>query len=502
VAGAKTFATPEGEQTGAGESRRLAMNFVLLAAGECVSKLLTFAAFSYFARHVGPEAYGAVEFTIAVMVFFTLPADLGLGAYGAREIAKNVRKAHELFREIMGMRVLLACCSFVALLLFIAVIDKSAETKALMAIYGLTLFGGPALVQWFFQAHDLMQWVAAASIVRQLTFAGLMFSFFQSNGSAIEIGVIEVASVFTTALFCLAVVRWRLRLPILRPSFDQQLLVKHLREAVPIGLTELAWAFMWYFATVLLGLVFANESLGWFGASHRVTMALHTFVWLYFFNLLPSIARCVGQPKSQLIGLMNRSMRLAAWTGLFGAFSITLLSREVLTILYGPDFTGASTFLIILIWILPVAMLSGHYRYTLIAYGLQTQLLYCTAVAAAAAVLLGLTLTPILGATGAALALLFANVLNFALVYRSVRKHVVRIRIRRQIPYPAMAMILSAVTFYRLNGYLNVWLTYAISVTVFAAVMVVLQRRQLITLFRMIAAKRQGDRAVKESWAR
>ena len=38
-------------------------------------------------------------------------------------------------------------------------------------------------------------------------------------------------------------------------------------------------------------------------------MALHTFVWLYFFNLLPSISRCVGQPREYLQGLMSRSIR-------------------------------------------------------------------------------------------------------------------------------------------------------------------------------------------------
>lgn len=70
------------------EPLRLAANFLFLSAGEFGAKLLAFASFTYLARTLGPVSYGAIEFTLAVMVFFSLPADLGLGAYGAREIAR------------------------------------------------------------------------------------------------------------------------------------------------------------------------------------------------------------------------------------------------------------------------------------------------------------------------------------------------------------------------------------------------------------------------------
>ena len=79
------------------------------------------------------------------------------------------------------------------------------------------------------------------------------------------------------------------RVGLARSDFGRRL--NHLKEASPIGLTELAWAFMWYFCTVLLGLIFSDATLGWFGASPRALMALHSFVWLYFFNVLPSISR-------------------------------------------------------------------------------------------------------------------------------------------------------------------------------------------------------------------
>src|SRR5689334_1110911 len=67
----------------------LAFNFAVLAGGEFLAKLLTFAVFTFLARTLGPARYGNIEFTLAVMVFFTLVVDSGLSTYGAREIARD-----------------------------------------------------------------------------------------------------------------------------------------------------------------------------------------------------------------------------------------------------------------------------------------------------------------------------------------------------------------------------------------------------------------------------
>jgi O-antigen/teichoic acid export membrane protein len=104
-----------------GAPRRLAINFLFLSGGEITAKLLTFVCFSYLARMLGPASYGAVEFTLAVMVFFTLPVDLGLSWYGTREIAHNPSCAARLLHEITGLRLVLAVCSMAALAVPVAI---------------------------------------------------------------------------------------------------------------------------------------------------------------------------------------------------------------------------------------------------------------------------------------------------------------------------------------------------------------------------------------------
>src|SRR5260370_14474910 len=110
------------------ETRRwisLARNYAALIVGECIDKLFTFAAVTTIGRRLGPERYGQIEFTLALMVFFTLPVDLGLGAYGAREIAKNQEMSETLLHDIPALRLAQAGFCFLVLLVVAFAIHRT-----------------------------------------------------------------------------------------------------------------------------------------------------------------------------------------------------------------------------------------------------------------------------------------------------------------------------------------------------------------------------------------
>jgi O-antigen/teichoic acid export membrane protein len=470
------------------EPRRLAINFALLSGSEFTAKLLTFAAFSYLARALGPKDYGFLEFTLAVMVFFTIPVDMGLGIYGAREVALRPELARRLLREITGLRMALTLCSMLALAVFIVCLGKSADMKALLAFYGLSLLGTPFLLQWFFQAHDQMHWAGAASVTRQAVFTGLVLLTCRHGMPIARLGLIECASVAGAGIFCSLVIKRGMGFEWPRLELRVAHLLGHLKESTPIGLSELAWGFMWYFCTVLLGLFFSDQSLGWFGASHRTLLALHTFVYLYFFNLLPSISRSVALPRQAFLALMDGSIRLAAWAGLFAAAMLTVMAPELLGLIYGPAFRPAAGSFAILVWMLPVAMLSGHYRYTLVAYNHQRWALTYTAIAAVAAVALGFVLEPLYGGRGAACALLIANCLHFAMVYFGVRRLVSPIPLRSQVKAPLLCLALSMAVTLALYKW-NLWIAAAAGSVVYLTGLAVFDGARLVEFVRAMATR-------------
>ncbi len=418
--------------------RRLAANFVFLAGGECIAKVLTFATFVYLGRVLGPELYGRLEFVLATMVFFTLAVDFGLGIYAARELARHPDMAGQLLRDVMTLRLTYAGLSFIGLLI-VALCLPDADVRWLLITYGTSLFAAPGLLHWFFQGHDRMGWVALASVIRQSLLALLVFLFFRADTPLPYLGLFECLTVATVVVLYLVVLRGKFEgaTPRTLPHFAA--LADHFRKSAPIGLSELAWALLWYSSTVFLALLAGAAAVGEFGAAHRVVMALHTFVWLYFFNLLPSLSRSVVEPRQKLHALMDRSLSLTAWAGIGVALGVTLLSLELLTLAYGSQFVGAAPVLAVLVWVIPTALISGHYRYLLIAYRLQQLEFYCTALSALITVAGCVLLIPHFGAVGAAFALLAANVMNLGLAYVCVGRGIAWIPFHRQMILPIMA---------------------------------------------------------------
>ena len=294
-------------------------------------------------------------------------------------------------------------------------------------------------------------------------------------------------------LFCVWIVR---RNPTWRPpewKFDWPALLKHLREGAPIGLCDLAWAALWYFSTVLLGFMVTDQELGWFGAAHRASGAVHTFVWLYFFNLLPSISRCVGQPRESLLRLMGRSQTVVAWGGIFVALLLTVLSRQLLMLAYGDLYENAAAPFSVLIWVAPIALISGHYRYTLVAYNLQKWLLYWTALAALAGALAGPVLISRYGPLGAAVAALGANVIVLALCYETVRRRIAEIPFAARLVRPLLALAVSLPLFWA-PWDVNPWLRGALIAAIYLGLFVLFERDKLPELLRSLAGRETSQR--------
>src|SRR4029078_107810 len=121
---------------------------------------------------------------------------------------------------------------------------------------------------------------------------------------------------------------------------------------------------------------------------------------------------------------------------------------------------GAASILQILAWMLPVAMLSGHHRYILIAYGPQLWLLWYTIISAVVAIVCGFAFVPAFGAIGAAWALLAANTVLFALAYREVSRLVVRVPFLRDAAMPAAGLAVSLALFFVTR---NIWLVTGVA---------------------------------------
>jgi O-antigen/teichoic acid export membrane protein len=405
----------------------LARNFILLAAGEFAGKLFGFVAFAYLARVLGPEEFGQLEFALALIFFLTLFVDCGLSAYGAREIAKGEIALNRLTFHIIVLRCLFAAVGFIVLVVLVALLEKLSMLRTLLLLYGLTLFALPTLLPFVFQGRELMRYVATASVIRWSLFAAGVFLFIREPGGIWIVPLIEAGAIVCVSVFYVSV--FLHYFGSLRQGIDWRWLGVIWRQALPLGASELVWALKIFFATVLLGILLHGPEVGWFAAAHRVVISLHTFVWLYFFNLLPAIARSTKGPSEEVYRLIRISMQVTALGGALLAVAGTLFARPIITLVYGSQYHEAIPVFQVLIWLVPLALMSGHFRYLLIGYNRQDLEFLSAACGAALNVGLNILLTGSYGAQAGAWALIASEIAIWGLASFFVRVTITHIPI-------------------------------------------------------------------------
>lgn len=391
-----------------------AQNFLSLAGAEVISKIVTFAAFAYLARVAGPDGFGYIEFAGATLFCAWLLVEQGFASYGAREIAKAPQRTPELVAEIVLARLLFAVIAYAAIIAFALLSNHKLIVTQMLLIYGASLLFGPLLLQWVFQGHDRMWAVAAAQVIRQTVFAAIVFTFVRDAGRIWLAAVAEVAGAASAAVYCVWVYRRHFGVKRLRLTISSRLF----REGSVIGLSQIFWVVRIFGATIILGFIAPADDVGYFAGALRILVALHAFVWLYCFNLLPSMSRSWREDRKAFVELINRSTRVVAH--LAGATGLVwvVVAPLVMTSFYGPAFAPGVETLQWLAGVWVVAALSGHYRYGLIAAGRQN----VEAAAAALGALVAAVAIPFgysgFGLRGAAIGLLAAETTVWMIAWR------------------------------------------------------------------------------------
>jgi O-antigen/teichoic acid export membrane protein len=420
----------------------LVLNFVLLSGGEAASKILAFIAFAYLARLFGPDTYGDLEFALAVALFFNLVVEGGLGLLGTREIAKDKNAVNRLTFHIVILRCLLAVGAFLLLVLFAVVSNRSWQERHLLSLYGLSIFGTPGQLQWVFQGLDQMHWIAVASVLRWVIFAGAVFSYVSDPGQAWLVPMIELGAIACVAILNFAIFRYHLGH--FRQRFDLSFALYLLRQAMPIGLTQVMWGLKVYLPTIMLGLMVGGEAVGWFGAAHRIVIALHSFVWMYFVNLYPAISRCTQHPEGALQRLVGKSLQVTAWSAIFIGIIGTLLAKPLLNFVYGSQYDEATVAFQALIWLVAFTLMSSHYMYTLIAYNKQWLELLSAVLGALINIIVNYVLILHLGFVGAAFGVLVSEASIWALNYYFVQHYITSLPFLRYLIRPVIAGVAMA----------------------------------------------------------
>lgn len=463
---------------------QLLRDFMALSGGEVIAKIAGFAAFAYLSRVLGAEAYGATELAVALVTFASLIVDFGFGPIAAADLMRDPARAPSVAVWVPSARIGLAFLAYVVVVAASLALDLSSATRTLIWVFGLSLFLHPWIQNWLFQGMGLMTLVAPAQAIRMLVLVVGFVLFVRGPDGLWKVGAVEIGAVGAMVLYYLVAQRsqgigvgleWNA--PYLRSLFER---------ALPVSASQLLWAFNLYVPTVMVAALATGSEVAWFGSSLRIVVSLNTFVWLYFFNLYPTFVENAAEPYAKSSASMERSLRLTAWAGVFSGLLGAILAEPICRLAYGTEFAEAGRAFAILVWVLPISLLSGHARFSLIAYGHQRWELLSAAAGSLATVILCIALVPGLGAEGAAIAMVVAAIVVWLVAHRYAVRGVGPLLLITPVLRPSIAAGLSGLLIVRFLDQ-PIWLEGGVAFVVYIITTVLLDRSlrsDLAALFR------------------
>lgn len=381
----------------------LARGVSTLTAAEAVRVAVSAALAIYLARTLGASAFGQWTFALAVAGYPLALVEAGLTWIGTRDVAAHPESAASLVRRIVPLRLALAVAGALVVVVCAFTLTGPGTGRVVVIFAGASLLTMALTIDWVFYGLERRSIVAAANVLRVAVFAAAAFAIVRHESQVWAVPLLQAAG--ETAAAVLLWIAFVSSVPTDRPGAPVVGTRDLMAQAAPLTLAQFMRALTLWSAVTILGLRTTAAEVGQFGAAQRLTLLAGGFSTLYFYGYVPLASRAAQNGAAAIADLVRRSVRLTALATLPFAIAATVFADPIVRIVFGAAFAGAAPVLRIVVWTIPISVLGGHFRHTLIS--LKQTRVDAAAVAAGAIVTVAcnLALTSRFGLAGGAVSM-------------------------------------------------------------------------------------------------
>jgi O-antigen/teichoic acid export membrane protein len=371
-------------------------------------------------RTLGDVEFGKFSFALALGTIFETLMDFGLHQVTIRAVARDRTQAAALLHHTLGIKLIWGAVALAALAATATILRPEWDVRLACYLVGgsLVLRSYMLTIRGVLQGLERFGWdsvVVAADRAILLAFGALALG----AGTGLRGLAIAFVAARGTAL---ALAAWltHAQLGGVGIRFNRAIWRELQMMALPLGFFLVVLNLYSYVDGVMLGVMRGNVETGLYAAAYRTYEGM---------SYLPSIIASVLTPRlSDLFVSRRRDHRRVALTGLAASVILALLvaatayvlARPLLVLLFGGDFSGASSPFRILCVGLPLVFAIWVLHAIVISVNRETLLVKTALVGLAVNVSLNLYVIPRMGADGAALATVVGELVSMTILVGGV----------------------------------------------------------------------------------
>jgi O-antigen/teichoic acid export membrane protein len=399
--------------------RRALKNLVSLTAGSIVMRLLGFIVTAYLARILGVYGFGELGFASTIVLYFSVIIDQGFGTFGTREIARDREHIQRYVNSLFTMQFLLSLIAYGGMFLFVLWMNKPAEIKTLILLYGLQMFSGALGLNYVFRGIERMGFITVNIVLGQILYVIGIFLIVSNASQLVYVPLIYVISGFIGIMFMVVV--YVRRFGMLRFDFNFPFWKEILRQSLPMGITMILGELYLEFGIVWLGFAKGEHMVGLYIAAYKIVLIVSGLRKLYYDTTFPIASRFFKDSLKNLRALTLYSVLLSLMLTVPIAIIGTLFAGEITTFIYGGGFKGSIVVLQILLWSLIFDFVGQALINVLVSANRQKFLMMYVLVAATVNVAFNVLLIPAYDVVGAGVAKLVSTFAMLVMAYVGCR---------------------------------------------------------------------------------
>jgi O-antigen/teichoic acid export membrane protein len=454
--------------------RRTVGNAVSILTSDVVNRATTFVLYALIARYLGPFEFGQMSLALTLFYTFQVLAVAGLKTLITREVARNKTGADQYLVNGTLVVAMFSLFSITILWLFVRLMDYNTETASIILLLslGLVPYALSAICEAIFQAWERMHYIAYANMPVNIAKLSLAFVILSNGHGLYHLVILLLAChIAIVSIEWLMVLRY-ITIPRLRigPRFSLDIIRA---TGAFLGMDSIA-AITASFNFVLLSKMASETAVGLFSAASQLLVPANLFYQSVALSIFPVMCRHLDISFKSLKQISMNSIELLLAIALPASVSLFFLADAVLLLLYGKqDFLLASGVLRVMLWNLPLSALTSILGWGLVASLHEKTMLRIYAIDIIVSLGLCIILISRFGLMGAAIAALFAKIVDTYLHYIWSTRLLFTLALGRIIWKPLVASTFMAAHL-AMMGSKDIFLTIISAGVVYASILLAL----------------------------
>lgn len=323
-------------------SRRVVGNAASLISMQAVGYVLPLVTVPYLLRVLGPEHFGLIAFSQAVMAYFVALNDYGFNLSATRELAicrDDRRLKSELYFSVMAIKAGLCFISLLSLFAIVLFIPRFHANGAVFYASFLVVVGNMLFPAWFFQGIEKLYWISVINLAASAAFTAATFLVVRTSSDYVLAALVQSGGRLLAGILGVIILFVFENMEICRPTFPQ--MWRKLADGWHLFLSQISVSLFISSITVVLGLLCGMTVVGYFSAANKILSAGQAVMSAIGQAMYPHVCSLASRSRAAAIAYLRKAMLVVGGISMAGGAFLLVFAVPTVRIAMGPKYMAA-----------------------------------------------------------------------------------------------------------------------------------------------------------------